>query len=315
MPIWFAPILALTLTLVGIGIMLAYGRRLPMDVPNARSLHDRPIPRIGGLVVIPAAVVAVVAGGSSSPSHGIAMLVGILFAVSAGDDRGGLPVLVRLGAHLGAAVGAAWLLDANWITGALAALAIAWMTNLYNFMDGANGLAGGMAVFGFGTYAIAAQEPAIVLWAACLAGASAGFLVFNSDPARVFLGDAGSIPLGFLAGTLGYWGIRVGDWPYWFPLLAFAPFIVDASVTLVRRMIAGERVWQAHRQHYYQRLIQMGWSHRKLAVAEYLLMAVTGMLGLLLLRQGEQTFWLMVVAVAYIVLLTAIDRRWKGHQV
>lgn len=312
MPIWSSSLLALILTLGGIGLLLANGRRLPMDVPNERSLHDRPIPRIGGLVVIPAAAMAALVGGNSAATYGVGVLVALLFAVSAGDDRAGLPVVVRFGTHLVAAVGIVWLLEADWITGALAAVAIAWMTNLYNFMDGANGLAGGMAVFGFGTYAIAGQEPSIVLWSACLAAASAGFLVFNFDPARIFLGDAGSIPLGFLAGTLGYWGIRAGDWPIWFPVLAFAPFVVDASVTLVRRILSRELIWQAHRQHYYQRLVQMGWSHRRLAAAEYLLMATTCFIALLLVRQGELTRWfLAATTIAYAILLALVDRRWK----
>jgi UDP-N-acetylmuramyl pentapeptide phosphotransferase/UDP-N-acetylglucosamine-1-phosphate transferase len=98
-------------------------------------------------------------------------------------------------------------------------------------------------------------------------------LLFNFDPARIFMGDVGSIPLGFLAASLGLVGIQREVWPLWFPVLVFAPFIVDATVTLLRRAWRREKIWQAHREHYYQRLVQSGWSHRKLALHEYALMA------------------------------------------
>jgi UDP-N-acetylmuramyl pentapeptide phosphotransferase/UDP-N-acetylglucosamine-1-phosphate transferase len=95
-----------------------------------------------------------------------------------------------------------------------------------------------------------------------VAAAAAGFLCFNFHPARIFMGDVGSVPLGFTAGALGLVGWRSGAWPLWFPLLVFAPFILDATVTLLRRALRGEKVWQAHRSHYYQRMVQMGLGHR-----------------------------------------------------
>jgi UDP-N-acetylmuramyl pentapeptide phosphotransferase/UDP-N-acetylglucosamine-1-phosphate transferase len=162
-------------------------------------------------------------------------------------------------------------------------LAIAWLTNLYNFMDGSDGLAGGMAVVGFGTYGLAAWlggnlELELLAWS--IAAAAAGFLIFNFPPAKIFMGDVGSIPLGFLAGALGVAGWLQGLWPLWFPLIVFAPFIVDASVTLLRRALRRERIWQAHREHYYQRLILSGWSHRKTAIWEYALMLACAALAL-----------------------------------
>jgi len=119
-----------------------------------------------------------------------------------------------------------------------------------------------------------------MLVAASIAAAAAAFLVFNFDPARIFLGDAGSTTLGFLAAGLGLIGWRSGTWPLGVPLLVFSPFIVDASVTLAKRMARGEKFWQAHRSHYYQRLVLSGWSHRKTAVAEYGVMIVCGLCAL-----------------------------------
>jgi UDP-N-acetylmuramyl pentapeptide phosphotransferase/UDP-N-acetylglucosamine-1-phosphate transferase len=155
--------------------------------------------------------------------------------------------------------------------------ALAWITNLYNFMDGSDGLAGGMATAGFAAYAVAAWnagDAALASLCAALSAASAAFLLHNFHPARMFLGDVGSIPLGFLAGALGVVGWRNDAWPLWFPLLVFGPFIGDASVTLVRRLVRGERVWRAHREHYYQRMVLMGFGHRRTAWAAYVLMAL-----------------------------------------
>ena len=107
-----------------------------------------------------------------------------------------------------------------------------------------------------------------------LAAASAGFLTCNFPPARIFLGDTGSTALGFLAAACGLWGSRTGLFPFWVALLVFSPFIVDATVTLLRRLLRGEKVWEAHRSHYYQRLVLLGWGHRRTVLVEYALMLV-----------------------------------------
>ena len=148
---------------------------------------------------------------------------------------------------------------------ALLALAVAWITNLYNFMDGSDGLAGGMSVAGFGAYSIAAWlagDAATGALCAAISGASVAFLLHNFYPARIFMGDVGSIPLGFLAAALGIVGWRNDAWPLWFPLLVFGPFIGDATVTFFKRVARRERVWRAHREHYYQRMVRMGFGHR-----------------------------------------------------
>ena len=127
------------------------------------------------------------------------------------------------------------------------------------------------------------------------------------------MGDAGSIPLGFLSAALGILGWRAGHWPLWFPLLVFSPFVVDASLTLARRVLRGERFWQAHRSHYYQRLVQLGWGHRNTALAEYALMAACGGLALWALGQTPAAQWMAVgtAVVAYLVLATAVDLAWR----
>jgi len=295
------------------------GRRLALDTPNDRSLHAQPVPRTGGL-----AVVAGVAVACALAQPGVAVTLGAalaLAAVSFADDLLGLPTLARLAAHLAAAsvVLAFELGYAEPVLFTILLLTIAWYTNLYNFMDGSDGLAGGMAVIGFGAYAIAAHLSGAGPFAALcasVAAAAAGFLVFNFPPARLFMGDAGSVPLGFLAGALGVVGWSRGYWPIWFPLLVFAPFVCDATLTLLRRALRRERVWQAHRDHYYQRLVRMGFGHRGTALVEYAVMAGCAAIALLA-RREPSTVQAGAVALAAALLIAIafwVDLRWARHR-
>jgi len=288
---------------------------MPMDHPNERSLHVRPTPRMGGLGVMASLAICIL----FLRPEGVFVLTLIalgLCALSLLDDMGGLPVRVRFAGHFLATTAALYLLPTMpWWAWWVALLAMVWMTNLFNFMDGSDGLAGGMALFGFASYGVAAwvggsESFAVLAW--IIAAAAAGFLCFNFPPARVFMGDAGSIPLGYLAASLGVAGWAEGLWPIAFPVLVFSPFIVDASATLLRRLLRGEKVWQAHRGHYYQRLVRMGWSHRRLAIVEYGVMVSTGLSGLALVIYPD---WQLEVALLwgtiYLVLAVIIDRRWK----
>jgi len=295
------------------------GRRLALDTPNDRSLHAHPVPRTGGL-----AVVAGVAVACALAQPGVAVTLGAalaLAAVSFADDLLGLPTLARLAAHLAAAsvVLAFELGYAEPVLFTILLLTIAWYTNLYNFMDGSDGLAGGMAVIGFGAYAIAAHLSGAGPFAALcasVAAAAAGFLVFNLPPARLFMGDAGSGPLGFRAGARGVVGWSRGYWPIWFPLLVFAPFVCDATLTLLRRALRRERVWQAHRDHYYQRLVRMGFGHRGTALVEYAVMAGCAAIALLARREPStvQAGALALAAALLIAIAFWVDLRWARHR-
>ena len=302
---------------------LAKGRisTLILDHPNPRSLHDSPIPRTGGLGLHAGLFLAI---GLIAPSLPAALWIalGALLLVSFLDDARGIPAIWRLAAHLtvsGLFAAAVLLPDHGPLAIAVAALAIAWMANLYNFMDGSDGLAGGMALIGFSCYGAAAwfagsTEFALVNFS--IAAAAAGFLVFNFYPARIFMGDAGAVPLGFLAAALGFVGCLQRDWTWWYPLLVFSPFIVDASVTLALRLARRDKVWQAHREHYYQRLVRMGWGHRRTAFFEYALMLACGAAALaaLTVTPAAQVAVLAAVAAAYSVLIGLIERSWRRFQ-
>ena len=291
------------------------------DHPNERSLHSVPTPRIGGIGVMAGAlpVAAIVAGDSLGIVLGCAAALAL---VSLWDDVRGLPIQVRLPAHVAAAAIAVLAiaspapaqLDVGVVEAVLAVVTLVWMANLFNFMDGSDGLAGGMAAIGFGALAIAAcraDATPLALVAAALGSAGIGFLAHNFPPARVFLGDAGSVPLGFLAGALGLYGALTGVWPLWFPLVVFSPFIADATVTLVRRIVRRERFWHAHRDHYYQRLVVAGWTRRRLAVWAYALMAVAAVSALMAQAAGRGVLFGIILGwvALYVLLFIAIERR------
>lgn len=307
------PLVSFALTWIVLTIVIRTWSHRILDHPNERSLHQRPVPRMGGIGVATgiAASVPFVSQVEWWPLWlGAFMLVGVSFL----DDSIGLPIIGRLLAHFVAAGGAVAGLLLNhtgvgWVL--LAIVAIVWMTNLYNFMDGMDGLAGGMALFGFGFYALAGVLSGHLPFAvtnAAIAAAAGAFLVFNFHPARIFMGDAGSTLLGFLAACLGLVGWQLGIWTLWFPGLVFSPFIVDATVTLARRLLRGEKIWCAHREHYYQQLVLAGWGHRRTAMAEYVLMMVCGAAALVYEHTADLFRFMIVVllTIGFFVLAKAV---------
>ncbi|MGG2043248.1 MraY family glycosyltransferase [Burkholderia gladioli] len=311
-----------SMTILRVLLVTGLAWRLATDIPNGRSLHTLPTPRVGGWGIVPVCIVVLLA--LTPRLWLIALATAGLAAMSQLDDRRGLRASVRFSAHLAAVVALVLVfpVDAPWWLLAGAGFAMVWLTNLYNFMDGADGLAGGMALFGFGAYAIAAlngdhvSSGDLAVAGAAVAGAAFGFLLLNFHPARLFLGDAGSIPLGFLAGAFGYWGWREQVWPIWFPALVFSPFIADASVTLLRRLLRGEKFWQAHREHYYQRVIRSGVSHGRAAVYSYLIMLCGTLVAVWAKGRPEPQQWLSFLGW-YAVLAClglAIDMRWRRFQ-
>jgi phospho-N-acetylmuramoyl-pentapeptide-transferase len=251
----------------------------------------------------------------SASLWGVALALG---AVSFLDDRRGLGIGTRLVAQLAAAAAVLALIASGqpawWVVGGF--FATVWMTNLYNFMDGADGLAGGMGAIGFGAYAAGAalaEDVSLATLTACVAVGCLLFLVYNYAPARIFMGDVGSTVLGFAAGSLGLLGESLARWPIWFPFMVFLPFIADASVTLLRRVCAGEKAWRPHREHYYQRLIRSGWMHARMAKTAYALMVGTAGSGVVTLALAPGFGWTVLAlwGIAIGALMFAVDARWS----
>lgn len=256
---------ALVLSAAVVSLLRRAAHRLPHALPGERMLHDRPVPRVGGLAILAGALPAALLDPPHLAGAGVAWLAcfAAVAIVSLADDVRGVPALLRLVVHGTAAAVTAWLAFGPTAAALVAALAIAWSANLFNFMDGSDGLAGTMALAGFGAYAAVAAH-AGAPWVACaaVAAATVPFLAANLPPAAIFMGDVGAVPLGFAAGAVGAAGVASGLWPAWFPPLAFLPFVADASATLALRALSGERVWEAHRSHFYQRLNLAGPGHR-----------------------------------------------------
>jgi len=315
--------LAVSVSALVLALLARHPGVAPHDRPNERSLHEGVVPRAGGWAVLGGwSVAALLAGplpGMSASSFG-ALLVALaaLFAVSLVDDYRGLGAAWRMAVQVGCAALVAAMLarDAHgglaWI--AAAALTLVAATNFYNFMDGSDGLAGAMGVTGFAALAAAAAlvgAPCITLVAFVFAVLP--FLVRNLPPAKIFLGDAGSAPTGFLAGTASVAGVAAGTWPAWFPALVFLPFLADATVTLGRRALSGQRVWEAHRSHYYQRLVRLGFGHRgTLAVYGTLMLGCGATAVACLAWRMEAGPVALAVWVAIVALVFAgIDYHWR----
>jgi UDP-N-acetylmuramyl pentapeptide phosphotransferase/UDP-N-acetylglucosamine-1-phosphate transferase len=252
-----------------------------LDKPNERSLHKTPTPRIGGLGIIVGFAIASLVQHQFFNQIPFAIQISllcysVLFAVSWFDDLWSLTAIHRLFVQvLTATIWVAVMQSSYFPTvPAWALLAVSlivcvglvWAMNLFNFMDGSDGLAGSMAVVGFTAYLVCTLTlnlASVSLTAASVIGAIIGFLFFNWPKAKIFLGDSGSVPIGFLAASMGVIGILEGWWTVFFPLQIFAMFWIDASYTLLRRIYRKEKFWHAHNQHWYQRAIRAGNSHRK----------------------------------------------------
>ena len=314
----YAPIISAFVTLI-LGLMLTLSKvGTIQDIPNERSLHAEPIPRTGGIALM----AGILSGWMMLIPSWVWWIVlpalG-LFVLSLLDDMRNLTPRTRLLGHFVAALMAVGGSGVSWLWAVPVLLFVVWMTNLYNFMDGSDGLAGGMTLFGFSFYGIVGlmnSNESFAMMNFSIGAAALGFLYHNAYPAKIFLGDAGSIPLGFLAAAFGIWGWQQGYWPFWFPVLVFSPFVADATMTLLKRAWHRENLTHAHRNHYYQRLVQMGWGHRNTAIVEYVLMLLAGAsalwgIGLDISGQGNLLAWW---AAIYLGLTMWIDRRWRQHE-
>ena len=300
--------------------------RALLDHPNLRSSHAVPTPRGGGVGIVVGFLaglcVWVLAGGTLSP-RSFGWLAGALLVatVSFVDDIRSLPALPRLAAHMGAAA----LLTQAGVQSRDLPLALAvpaaffWvvlMTNVYNFMDGIDGIAGTQAIIAglaLGLGGAAVGNPLVAVSGVLLACAAGGFLLHNLPPARLFMGDVGSTFLGFgFAGLtlLGNLGVGGGELPIEVGVAIHAPFLFDGLVTLARRILRGERWFEAHRSHYYQRLVQAGLTHGRVSLLYGLLAVLAASAALFGLMVGESAR-LAFSALAFAPMLGIVGLAWR----
>lgn len=271
-------------------IVWRYARvRQVLDIPNERSAHTTPTPRGGGVAIVlaflgAASLLAVQHIVDVAVVQALVGAGGLVAAIGFLDDHKPMPASWRLVAHFAAA---AWVLMSlnnlpqldlaetsvrlRWPGYLLTSLFLVWLLNLYNFMDGIDGMAAGEAVtVGFAAALLYSFDPATqTAWVlpASLAAAALGFLLWNWPPARIFMGDAGSGFLGIAFGVLSLHSASIDSkWP-WVWIILLGVFIVDASVTLLQRLRTGQRVHEAHRTHAYQNAAHFLGRHRPVTLA------------------------------------------------
>ncbi len=284
-------------------------RHAMLDVPNKRSAHTVPTPRGGGIAIALAffsSLVLLLWWDLLPQAAGLALLGGgvLIAAVGAWDDRRHVAPPWRLLAHVLAALWALFWLgtELSMPHASVALLGMVWLINLYNFMDGIDGLAGAQALcaaLAGGVLLGLSGAPGLALASFALAMSSAGFLVWNWPPAKIFMGDAGSGLLGYSFAVLALAGAEAGALSALIWLILLAPFVLDATLTLLARMLRGERWYQAHATHLYQRAVQAGYSHQQVTLA-VILLNITLLWGL------TAWLWLYAELAVYVLLVAGI---------
>ncbi|WP_133127070.1 MraY family glycosyltransferase [Legionella nagasakiensis] len=294
----------LSFILTGLVRQYALSKKI-LDVPNQRSSHTLPTPRGGGMAFLIGFLMAVFILAYIeliSYSEAVALIGSGLWIALLGflDDHGHIPARWRLVGHF-IAVGFAvhwlggmpafalgpWSLSSGLLLNFLAVICFVWLVNLYNFMDGINGLAGMEAVcvcLGGALLYLLAGYPGQAILPVVLATAVAGFLPWNFPVARIFMGDAGSGFLGLMIGILSIEAATVDSLFLWCWLILLGVFIVDATLTLLRRMMQGDKLYEAHRSHAYQQATHRYHSH-VLVTCTVLMLNV---------------FWLLPIAIAVV---------------
>ncbi len=281
-------------------------RRRLLDQPNSRSSHQRPTPRGGGLafalVAALASALALLRGFTAGVAFsGLLLLALPLAVVGFLDDRHNLSAGLRYGVQLATAFLVILLspLPLSWFALPFVLIAVTAVINFTNFMDGLDGLVAGCMAVAISALAMVLSAP-WPIWA--MVGSLVGFLIWNWSPAKVFMGDVGSTFLGAVFAGLV---LQAPSWPEALGLLLVAtPLLGDACLCVPRRCLAGQRVFQAHRLHLFQRLHQAGWPHARVSS---LYIAATAALALALLVGGLP--WVVCFAVAELLVGVWLDRR------
>ena len=289
MAMWFAAVILALASAAAVGAVRRLLLRCQiLDRPNDRSSHNTPTPRGGGIgmlvVLLPAWAALIVMFEQPAGAWVLPVAALGLAAISWVDDLRELPQAPRLLAQILAVAAGVWVLPGpvfgGFLPPALDAVATGlvwiWFVNLFNFMDGIDGMTGVQSgAMGVGIFLVATIGGATHLaWAGmAIAAVSAGFLRWNWHPAKVFAGDVGSIPLGYLLGGLSLTLAATGMWAP--ALILPLYYLTDATATLLRRAARGPKPWRAHREHYYQRAVANGRGHAAIA---YSVMIADGLL-------------------------------------
>ena len=308
---------------ISLWLMLRSSVIVVADIPNQRSLHQKVTPRAGGIAIVLGVLFGVLAAVSMDAlsDRSVIVLSGLFITLSALgylDDRRSLSIRIRLVVQIVVAVICwRWVIampETGWLWFVPGVLVLIWGINLTNFMDGMDGLVASQAILGLACLSVwvsnsgHSELPIVCL---VVAVATAGFLVFNWPAARVFMGDAGSLALGLMMAAVSLYGITRYDIPVTACLILFAPFLADSGITLLRRMISGEKWWEAHRSHFYQRAVGAGWSQLEVLKRYLLLQLVMIGLATRVFINPEGAWWPLTITI---VILTLVAWRIHGRE-
>jgi Fuc2NAc and GlcNAc transferase len=301
-----------------------------LDIPNERSSHLIVTPRGGGLAVVATFIFSLVfmaALDIVSVNIAVALVGGGLMIAAIGwlDDRNSVSPRLRLAVHFLAAFWALyWLggftqmelgfttIQLGWAGSVIAAVGIVWLINLYNFMDGIDGIAGTEAIcvaLGAGVLLFWGGSTGLAWVCLILAMAVGGFLVWNWPPAKIFMGDVGSGFLGFTFAVLALWSENVGAMPFIIWLLLLGVFIIDSTITLIKRISKGEKLYKAHRSHVYQLAVQAGYSHKQVTLTVLLINIILGIIAAMALYYYNHLGFIASAALIMLIITHLIMGR------
>lgn len=290
-----------------------------MDIPNARSSHTIPTPRGGGLAIVVTSLMATLAttvSGSLPVRTSLALLIGgcAIAAVGWFDDKNHLSIRLRFVVHTMSAACAVIMLggvqsfrigpvalSSPIILSAIAVVGIVWAVNLFNFMDGIDGIAGTQTAcvsLGGGAMLMLGGETGLAYCMLALGAAALGFLVLNWHPAKIFMGDVGSGFIGFYVATVAVASDRVSAVPLLLWVMMMAVFVVDATGTLICRIVEGHPWSEAHRSHVYQLAVRSGFSHDRVALVVCIVDCLLVSIAFLSMRRPDLASAISVVVLA-----------------
>lgn len=316
------------------GLVRSYAERTRMvDSPNDRTLHQGEVPRGGGMSIVVVMLACLAMLGYAYPGPALAPLAAVTLVLGVlgwTDDKFGLGPLLKIGVQFIVAVYAVgtlgavrsvhiagFELDLGSLAALLSVLWIVWMTNAWNFMDGIDGIAAGhtaIVACVMGVWFTLDDNAAMALFCYAIMAASLGFMIWNWAPARIFMGDVGSVTLGGVFAVLAIVGNVQDGVPLTAYIILFGVFLFDTIVTLIRRLLEGKVVWNPHREHFYQRATTTGLGHAFVTVAAMVVTLVLAALATLeKVGAAPAGLWPALSLVLLTLLAVTVTRRERSR--
>lgn len=306
-----------------------------VDIANERSSHQGSVPRGGGLIIVSLLIINIIALAVVSHRPDLYIGLGVLItawaALSWWDDKNGLSARKRLifqmlislctllafGYITSLQISSTVFINLPYFGAGITFIGVLWMANLYNFMDGIDGLAASQTIIASITLAFwfwHAGDQYLGFLCLALAASSYGFIIWNWQPAKIFMGDVGSITIGGFFATLIIFASTRYQIPVISFILLFSVFVLDASATLLIRIFKGEKIWLPHRTHYYQRITNMGISHKSVVIVQIALMLLCSIIAsLTVLDHDRISLSIGLILLVFLIALISVKYAERQH--